>query len=109
MDSIPDARQEFEQLWKKARTKNLVLDSLKDIQIYADIFFFGYFCVDTHIVNYFDKALDADLGYYLADLLYFYFYIHHLYTVACPEYTAYLDLMKKTANYSTTVEQSNES
>jgi hypothetical protein len=109
MDSIPDVRKEFEQLWEKAGTKNLVLDSLKDVQIHANIFFFGYFCVDTHIVNYFDKSLDADLGYYLADLLYFYFYIHHLHTVTCPEYMDYLDLMEKPATCSTTAKQSNDS
>jgi hypothetical protein len=70
--------------------------------------FFGYFNVDTHITNYFDERLDNEIGYYIADLLYFYFYIYYLHSRLSPAYRDYWDLIQKNKNFLETLYKEQE-
>ncbi|CAK7026829.1 MAG: hypothetical protein DELT_02607 [Desulfovibrio sp.] len=90
----PENREDFEKQWSMC---NPMFLQNKDIQIpghdiSANLACLGYFCVDTHVIGYFDEKLDEELGYFIADLLYFYFLTYHMHTRLSPLYNRYCEL-----------------
>lgn len=70
------------EVWENASCFNIEVNKVHGISTH--FYCFGYFCVDCHIANYFDEDLDSELGFYIADLLYFYFFVYFLYTSIAP-------------------------
>ncbi|MEG2173290.1 MAG: hypothetical protein RRY29_08520, partial [Desulfovibrionaceae bacterium] len=72
--NITDVKREFQLQWKEG----INIEWGHDIE--KDIFCIGYFCADSHAINYFEDELDKELGYFFADLLYAYLYVYQSYT-----------------------------
>jgi hypothetical protein len=78
IDEIPDIEEEFTNQWGIS----LDLDwdhTFRGHEFKKNLFCFGYFCVDSRVVGYFDTC-DIDLGYFIADMMFFYFYVYHIFT-----------------------------
>ena len=86
-DSVTEIEAEFKQQWRKGKDLRLDFKHLGH-NIDNDLFCVGFFCVDTPVIGYFDEKLDKELGYFIADLLYTYFFTYHLHSRLSDAYIA---------------------
>lgn len=76
-NQYPDFERRFINQWTIALD---IENLLQGHNIKDNLFCFGYFCVDHPKANYFDERRDNNIGYFIADFLYYYFYIYYTFT-----------------------------
>lgn len=79
--------REFTQQWLESVLD--LEDNLSGHDMQNNLFCFGYFCADHPKANYFDEQRDLHIGYFIADFLYYYFYVYYIFTRLSHTYQKY--------------------